>query len=116
MIFPPQILTLDVTIALRYYLRMLNMIKSFRCRDTQGVFERSKSKRFSNLTQLALRKLLLLEGSDKLEDLTVPPANRLEKLKGRRKGQYSIRINDQWRICFDWRNGDAYKVEIVDYH
>ena len=63
-----------------------------------------------------MRKLLLIEGAMVLEDLRIPPANRLEKLKGNRAGQYSIRINDQWRICFEWRDGHAYKVEIVDYH
>jgi proteic killer suppression protein len=65
---------------------------------------------------IALRKLTILDGADTLEDLKIPPANRLEKLKGNRKGQYSIRINDQWRICFTWKKGNAYNVEIVDYH
>lgn len=64
----------------------------------------------------ALRKLLILDAADRLEDLRIPPGNRLEKLAGDRKGQYSIRINDQWRICFRWHQGDAYDVEIVDYH
>lgn len=65
---------------------------------------------------MALRKLLLLDAAEKLEDLRVPPGNKLEKLSGGRKGQYSIRINDQWRLCFRWEEGDAYEVEIVDYH
>ncbi len=64
----------------------------------------------------ALRKLLILDAAESLEDLRIPPGNRLEKLKGDRKGQYSIRINDQWRICFVWLDGDAYEVEICDYH
>jgi len=64
----------------------------------------------------ALRKLLILDAADVLEDLRVPPGNRLEKLKGDRSGQFSIRINDQWRICFEWRDGDAHSVEITDYH
>ena len=64
----------------------------------------------------SLRKLLLLDAAERLEDLQVPPGNRLEKLAGDRKGQHSIRINDQWRICFRWHQGDAYEVEIVDYH
>ena len=92
------------------------MIKSFRCRETQGIFERKRSKKFGSFQEVALRKLLLIEGAMVLEDLRIPPANRLEKLKGNRAGQYSIRINDQWRICFEWRDGHAYKVEIVDYH
>ena len=70
----------------------------------------------SHVLRLGLRKLLVLDAADALEDLRVPPGNRLEKLKGDRSGQYSIRINDQWRICFEWRDGDAYSVEITDYH
>ena len=92
------------------------MIKSFRCRETQGIFERRRSKKFGSFQEAALRKLLLIEGSEKIDDLRIPPANRLEKLKGNRLGQYSIRVNGQWRICFEWRDGHASKVEIVDYH
>ena len=92
------------------------MIRSFRCKETQGIFERRRSKKFASFQEVALRKLLLIEGATVLEDLGIPPANRLEKLKGNRAGQYSIRINDQWRICFEWRDGHAYSVEIVDYH
>lgn len=66
--------------------------------------------------RVALRKLVILDGAESLEDLRVPPSNRLEKLSGDRRGQYSIRINDQWRICFVWKDGDAYEVEITDYH
>ena len=69
-----------------------------------------------DIQQVALRKLRMLDQSVTVQDLRVPPANRLEKLTHDRAGQYSIRINDQWRICFEWRNGDAYNVEIVDYH
>jgi len=69
-----------------------------------------------DIQRVALRKLRMLHAAVKLEDLMVPPANRLEKLKGNRTGQWSIRINDQWRICFEWRSGNAYRVEIVDYH
>lgn len=65
---------------------------------------------------MALRKLFLLDAAEKLEDLRIPPGNQLERLAGDRKGQYSIRINDQWRVCFRWEEGDAYEVEIVDYH
>lgn len=92
------------------------MIKTFRCRETQKVFERKRSKRFGAVQSVALRKLILIEGSERLGDLGIPPANRLEKLKGSRRGQYSIRINDQWRICFNWKDGHAFDVEIVDYH
>ena len=93
------------------------MIKDFRCKDTQRFFERQPTRRFPrHLHRVALRKLVILDAAVALEELRVPPSNRLERLKGDRKGQYSIRINDQWRICFKWSRGDAYAVEIVDYH
>ena len=93
------------------------MIKSFRDADTQRVFERERVRRWSaDLQRAARRKLAMLDAADNLKDLRAPPSNRLEKLSGRRVGQYSIRINDQWRLCFEWRQGDAYQVEIVDYH
>lgn len=93
------------------------MIKSFRDKDTQKIFERQRVRRLpSNLHRRALRRLLILDAAEELADLRVPPGNRLEKLSGSRAGQHSIRINDQWRICFRWRSGDAYDVEIVDYH
>jgi proteic killer suppression protein len=93
------------------------MIKSFRCKETQKVFLRQRSSRFpAVLHRTALRKLLLLDAAEKLEDLRIPPGNRLERLSGDRQGQHSIRINDQWRICFRWSEGDAYEAEIVDYH
>jgi len=93
------------------------MIKSFRDKDTERVFSRTKIKRFSvQLQKLAQRKLEMLDAAERLEDLRIPPANRLEKLSGNRKGQYSIRINDQWRICFEWKAGNAFEVEITDYH
>ena len=93
------------------------MIKSFRDADTQRVFERERVRRWSaDLQRAARRKLAMLDAADNLKDLRAPPGNRLEKLSGRRVGQYSIRINDQWRLCFEWRQGDAYQVEIVDYH
>jgi len=93
------------------------MLKGFRCKETEKVFLRQRSARFSaDVYHLALRKLLLLDAAEKLEDLRIPPGNRLEKLAGNRQGQYSIRINDQWRMCFRWSEGDAYEVEIVDYH
>lgn len=92
------------------------MIKGFRCKETEKVFRRSGSKRFSTIRRVALRKLLVLDAAGRLDDLRVPPPNRLEKLSGDRQGPNSIRVNDQWRICFRWRDGDAHDVEIVDYH
>ena len=91
-------------------------IKSFKCADTQKLFSGYSVKRWVPIERQALRKLEQLELSDRLEDLRVPPGNRLEGLKGKRKGQYSIRINDQWRLCFRWNIDGAYDVEIVDYH
>ena len=93
------------------------MIRSFADRDTQRVFRREHVRRWSvELQRVALRKLLLLDAAEALQDLRVPPANRLERLRGDRVGQYSIRINDQWRICFAWNDGGADAVEIIDYH
>ena len=93
------------------------MIKTFRDKDTERIFERQRVKRFSlTIQKLAQRKLDLIDGADLIEDLRTPPGNRLEKLSGNRKGQYSIRVNNQWRICFRWRSGQATDVEIVDYH
>lgn len=107
-------LTLDVINAIRYYLAM---IRSFRDRETEKVFQRESRTKFDRaVQQAALRKLLLLDAAETLNDLRVPPGNRLEKLFGDRAGQYSVRVNDQWRICFCWQDGDAYDVELVDYH
>ena len=93
------------------------MIQSFADKDTQRVFARERLRRWSTeLQRLALRKLLILDAAEELGDLRIPPGNRLEKLSGDRAGQYSIRINDQWRVCFRWSDGDAYDVEITDYH
>ena len=91
------------------------MIRSFRSADVQSIFRREGSRRFRAIERLALRKLLMLDAAERIDDLRIPPANRLEKLSGGRSGQYSIRINRQWRICFRWDNG-AHDVEIVDYH
>ncbi|HQR35475.1 MAG TPA: type II toxin-antitoxin system RelE/ParE family toxin [Blastocatellia bacterium] len=92
------------------------MIKSFRCADTKTLFETGKSKRFSGILHIAARKLAQLDAAQTLEFLMAPPGNRLEALKGDRKGQYSIRINDQFRICFRWTTDGPEDVEIVDYH
>lgn len=93
------------------------MIQSFADRDTERLFHREPVRRFpAELQRVMLRKLGVVDAAERLEDLRVPPGNRLEKLKGKRAGQHSIRINDQWRVCFRWKDGNAYDVEIVDYH
>ncbi|NOX60803.1 MAG: type II toxin-antitoxin system RelE/ParE family toxin [Chloroflexi bacterium] len=93
------------------------MIRSFRDKEAERIFRRQRSRKLpDDIQRVALRKLRMLHRSQTLQDLRSPPANRLEKLSGDRAGQYSIRINNQWRICFVWRDGDAYEVEIVDYH
>ena len=92
------------------------MIRSFADRDTERLFQRERVIRFRAFERIALRKLRMLNAAVNVIDLRTPPGNRLEKLKGDRDGQWSIRINDQWRICFSWENGDAFDVEIVDYH
>ena len=93
------------------------MIRSFQDRDTERVFRRIRAPRLSaEVQRTALRKLLVLDAADLLDDLRSPPGNRLEKLVGRRQGQHSIRINNQWRICFRWKGADAHDVEITDYH
>lgn len=93
------------------------MIKSFRDRETQRIFLRQRSRRFSgSVARAALKKLLVLDAADAVQDLRSPPGNRLERLTGNRKGQFSIRVNDQWRLCFEWNACRATNVEIVDYH
>lgn len=93
------------------------MIQSFADSDTERLFNRERGGRFpTTIRRVALRKLLIVDAATTLDDLRVPPGNRLERLRGNRNGQYSIRINDQWRICFRWASGNAFDVEIVDYH
>ena len=93
------------------------MIKTFQCRDTERVFNFELARRWDlAVRKAALRKLKWLDAAVELNDLRIPPANRLEKLRGEREGQYSIRVNDQYRLCFFWRDGHAYHVELVDYH
>ena len=93
------------------------MIKSFKGKETERIYNRQRSRKLpQEIQQLALRKLRMINNAQTFADLRVPPANRLEKLKGDREGQYSVRINNQWRICFVWEEGDASDVEIVDYH
>lgn len=106
---------IDNSNALRYYSDI--MITSFACRETQRLFDRQPSRRLpTTIQRIAQRKLEMLNAAETLDDLRIPPANRLEKLAGRRRGQYSIRINDQWRVCFAWDGQNATDVEIVDYH
>ncbi|MFH1982512.1 MAG: type II toxin-antitoxin system RelE/ParE family toxin [Pseudomonadota bacterium] len=92
------------------------MIRSFKCTDTEALSKGIRVKRFVNIAQVARRKLRQLEIAIRIDDLRIPPGNRLEALKGSRLGQYSIRINDQWRVCFRWTEAAAEDVEIVDYH
>jgi proteic killer suppression protein len=93
------------------------MINSFKCKETEKLFKRAPSRKFlPSIHRTALKKLLLVHAAQIVEELRLPPGNRLERLKSERSGQYSIRVNDQWRICFAWKNGNADNVEIVDYH
>ena len=92
------------------------MIRSFRCKDTEAIFHLEGSRKFRNIEQAAYRRLVMLDGAQALSDLTAIRSNRLEALRGDRVGQYSIRVNEQWRICFVWKDGHAEQVEIVDYH
>lgn len=100
--------------AVRYY---FHMIKSFADKETEKIFGRQFSRKLpQNIQRRRRMKLEILDAAEALEDLTIPPGNQLEQLSRGRQGQHSIRINDQWRVCFVWRNGDAYEVEIADYH
>ncbi|MFL9710869.1 type II toxin-antitoxin system RelE/ParE family toxin [Methylobacillus sp. Pita1] len=92
------------------------MIKSFACQKTEGLFNRDRVPKFVNIERVGRRKLNMLNAAVTLEDLKAPPGNKLESLKGDRQGQHSIRINDQWRICFVWTDSGPENVEIVDYH
>jgi proteic killer suppression protein len=92
------------------------MISTFKCSDTEALFNGKRVARFVNIQVVALRKLAMLNRAEKPEDLRIPPNNKLEQLKRDRVGQWSIRINDQWRVCFRFEGGHAYDVEIVDYH
>jgi len=92
------------------------MIHSFACADTAALFNSHVVPRFRNIERVTRRKLLQLHAAGELNSLRLPPGNQLEALQGDRKGQHSIRINDQWRVCFEWREDGAHRVEIVDYH
>jgi len=95
---------------------VLKVIRSFRCADTERLFRREAVRRFKAIERQGLRKLDMLDAAPDVRTLSLLPGNRLERLKGDREGKYSIRINDQWRLCFMWHDGNAYEVEIVDYH
>ena len=92
------------------------MISSFKCKDTQELYETGANQKFASVARVALRKLDMLAAATRVETLRVPPGNRLERLQGSRNGQWSIRVNDQWRVCFCWSGTNAENVEIVDYH
>ena len=92
------------------------MIRSFRCRDTERLFQRESVRRFKAIERVARRRLDQLHFAARVSDLAAPPGNRLERLRGDREGQHGIRINEQWRVCFVWSEGNAHQVEIVDYH
>jgi toxin HigB-1 len=109
-----ETLTFDTINAWRYY---PPVILSFACAETERIFAAELSRRFPpGIQRTARRKLLALHAATELRQMVVPPGNRLEALKGSRKGQHSVRVNDQWRICFRWHDGNAHDVEIVDYH
>ena len=110
----PWVITPCINTATCYY---AIMIKSFKCKETKKIFGRKISKKLPADIQVnARQKLVILDAATSLDDLQVPPGNRLEELKDDRKGQHSIRINSQWRICFEWKNNDSHNIEIVDYH
>jgi proteic killer suppression protein len=92
------------------------MIQSFADKETEDVFHRRFSRRFASIARAAFAKLVMIDSARRIDDLMQPPGNRLEKLKGDRRGAWSIRINDRWRICFEWEDGNADRVEIVDHH
>lgn len=92
------------------------MIKTFRCKETEALFKTGRTRRFSSFKKVAERKLAMLQAAETLEDLRSPPGNHLEALSGDREGQYRIRINNQWRVCFRWTEDGAEAVEILDYH
>jgi proteic killer suppression protein len=93
------------------------MIKSFKCKETEKIFNGEYSKKFpTNIQERAMRKLVMISASQTISDLRIPPSNRLESLAGNRNGQWSIRVNEQYRICFEWQENEASNVEIVDYH
>lgn len=100
-----------------YYRYIISMIKTFKCKETEQIYNQQFSKKLpAAIQKIALRKLIMMDNAENIQDLKVPPSNHLEKLSGDRAGQYSIRINDQYRICFTMDNNHIHNVEIVDYH
>ncbi len=111
------VLTLDDTIVTRYYITNEEMIINFKCKETEKIFNREWSIKFPpNIQERGLRKLREIEMAKSIHSMKFPLSNHLKRLQGKRKSQYSIRINDQWRICFEWHHENAYNVEILDYH
>jgi len=92
------------------------MIKSFSCRDTETLFNDRRNRRFQSIERQARKRLMVLHAAPSLEALMLNPGNKFHSLGGKRKGQYAVSINEQWRICFEWRDGNAYQVQIIDYH
>ena len=92
------------------------MIKSFTCRDTEALFNDNRVRRFQSFERQARKRLMVLHAAPSLEALMLNPGNKFHSLGGKRKGQYAVSINEQWRICFEWRDGNAYQVQIIDYH
>jgi proteic killer suppression protein len=111
--FHPKVILFDIY---RRTVYVLEVIRTFRCADTERLFRREAVRRFKAIARQGLRKLDMLDAAPDVRTLSLLPGNRLERLKGDREGRYSIRINDQWRLCFTWRDGNAYEAEIVDYH
>ena len=106
----------QVCLPVNFSAKAFFMIKDFRCKETEKLFNRMISLKLQNIERVARRKLNMLDAATSLTHLRIPPKNKLEALKGNRKGQHSIRINSKWRLCFFWHKGNAYNVEIVDYH
>ena len=112
-----EVCTADKTLHITLYVIYYFMIKTFKCKETQKIYKREFSKKLAHdIQRTTYKKLLMIDASIDADDLKIPPANRLEKLSGNRNGQYGIRINKKYRICFVWENGFAFDVEIVDYH
>jgi toxin HigB-1 len=112
----PTIATFGHLTLVSFFDTVIAMIVSFRCGETERLWMEGKSRRWATITKSAVRKLAMLDAAERLDDLRIPPGNRLERLKGDRAGHYAIRVNDQWRLCFRWDEGQVFDVEIVDYH
>lgn len=112
-----KVVSLDDTIAMRYYITNKEMIVNFKCKETEKIYNKKWSDKLPlSIQRRARMKLWNLDDANSINRLRIPPSNHLEQLQGKRKGQYSIRINNQWRICFEWHDNNAYNIEIIDYH